>query len=129
MAVFVLAQTAVGCASVPVAATKGANSPASPEASEGRLEPLDLFPSSAALNPPMPTASPTPAMPGMDHSHLDHSAPAIEEGSKTTTQPAPAAVGNPLDATYTCVMHPHIAESKPGKCPICGMPLVKKEKK
>lgn len=28
---------------------------------------------------------------------------------------------------YTCVMHPEIHESKPGKCPKCGMDLVKKE--
>ena len=28
---------------------------------------------------------------------------------------------------YTCVMHPQIHENQPGKCPICGMTLVKKE--
>ncbi len=27
---------------------------------------------------------------------------------------------------YTCPMHPQVHEHKPGKCPICGMPLVKK---
>ena len=27
---------------------------------------------------------------------------------------------------YTCVMHPQIQMDKPGKCPICGMTLVKK---
>lgn len=27
---------------------------------------------------------------------------------------------------YTCVMHPQIQQDKPGKCPICGMTLVKK---
>ena len=25
---------------------------------------------------------------------------------------------------YTCPMHPQVKESKPGKCPICGMDLV-----
>lgn len=29
---------------------------------------------------------------------------------------------------YTCSMHPQIMENKPGKCPICGMDLVKVEK-
>lgn len=29
-------------------------------------------------------------------------------------------------AVYTCVMHPQIRRSAPGKCPICGMKLVKK---
>ena len=28
---------------------------------------------------------------------------------------------------YTCKMHPEILSDKPGKCPICGMDLVKKE--
>jgi len=28
---------------------------------------------------------------------------------------------------YTCVMHPQIHADKPGKCPICGMTLIKKE--
>ncbi len=29
---------------------------------------------------------------------------------------------------YTCTMHPQVKEDKPGKCPICGMPLVKMDK-
>ncbi|MFZ1798905.1 MAG: efflux RND transporter periplasmic adaptor subunit, partial [Chitinophagaceae bacterium] len=29
--------------------------------------------------------------------------------------------------TYTCPMHPQIIKHEPGNCPICGMPLVKKE--
>ena len=28
---------------------------------------------------------------------------------------------------YTCQMHPQIHADKPGKCPICGMTLIKKE--
>ena len=28
---------------------------------------------------------------------------------------------------YTCPMHPQIKSDKPGKCPICGMTLVKKK--
>jgi Cu(I)/Ag(I) efflux system membrane fusion protein len=28
---------------------------------------------------------------------------------------------------YTCPMHPEIVRHEPGNCPICGMPLVKKE--
>ena len=30
---------------------------------------------------------------------------------------------------YTCSMHPQIIRDKPGKCPICGMDLIKKEDK
>lgn len=28
---------------------------------------------------------------------------------------------------YTCKMHPEVTSDKPGKCPKCGMDLVKKE--
>jgi Cu(I)/Ag(I) efflux system membrane fusion protein len=40
--------------------------------------------------------------------HADHNADAIVE-------------------IYTCPMHPQIIRDKPGKCPICGMDLVKKK--
>ena len=30
---------------------------------------------------------------------------------------------------YTCTMHPQIHRGKPGKCPICGMTLIKKEER
>jgi hypothetical protein len=30
---------------------------------------------------------------------------------------------------YTCSMHPQVIRDKPGKCPICGMDLIKKEDK
>ncbi len=28
---------------------------------------------------------------------------------------------------YTCSMHPEVLSNKPGKCPKCGMTLIKKE--
>lgn len=30
---------------------------------------------------------------------------------------------------YTCPMHPKVVKTKPGKCPMCGMPLVAMKKK
>ena len=35
-----------------------------------------------------------------------------------------AAVGKPAAAAWTCSMHPQIKLPKPGKCPICFMPLI-----
>ncbi|CAN5618543.1 hypothetical protein BH11BAC1_BH11BAC1_20140 [soil metagenome] len=29
--------------------------------------------------------------------------------------------------TYVCPMHPEVTSDKPGKCPKCGMDLVKKD--
>ena len=29
--------------------------------------------------------------------------------------------------SYTCTMHPEVKSDKPGKCPKCGMTLVKKD--
>ena len=35
----------------------------------------------------------------------------------------PAQAAAPLDAIWTCPMHPEIQRPKPGSCPICGMAL------
>ncbi len=63
---------------------------------------------------------------------MDHSMTGMEGGSQAATPPVSAPVkapdANASEDTYTCVMHPQIAEPKPDKCPICGMPLVKKAK-
>lgn len=40
--------------------------------------------------------------------------------SDTTKKVKPAKV------QYTCTMHPEVLSDKPGKCPKCGMALVKK---
>ncbi len=31
-----------------------------------------------------------------------------------------------MPVQYTCTMHPEVISNKPGKCPKCGMTLVKK---
>ena len=43
------------------------------------------------------------------------------------TRPATDTVSDAADASsqiWTCSMHPQVRLSKPGKCPICSMPLV-----
>ena len=38
-----------------------------------------------------------------------------------------SAMSSPAAIIYTCVMHPEVQQPAPGKCPKCGMTLVKKE--
>jgi membrane fusion protein, copper/silver efflux system len=48
-------------------------------------------------------------------------------GSAGATRPAHVHEhAAPTSDTYTCPMHPQIVKNAPGKCPICGMNLVKK---
>jgi len=34
---------------------------------------------------------------------------------------------NMSQGTYTCPMHPEVKSDQPGKCPKCGMELIKKD--
>ena len=61
-----------------------------------------------------------------------------KKGSTETSTTRPVAAtdstatpgGNPgpgiATETYTCTMHPEVITNEPGKCPKCGMDLVKK---
>lgn len=53
----------------------------------------------------------------------------VEKTTKTTTlQPEKQQKKNVMaNVVYTCPMHPEVLKDKPGKCPKCGMNLVKKE--
>ena len=82
-----------------------------------------------------------PGMAGMDHGDMQHgSAPPSEkkqlaeemkktadEMKATSDQLKKAEQKTTQAAIYTCRMHPQIQSDKPGKCPICGMTLVKKK--
>ena len=51
--------------------------------------------------------------------------PACDDSRRGASAGDPhAAHGAPAGAVYTCSMHPQIRLPKPGKCPICQMPLV-----
>jgi hypothetical protein len=53
-----------------------------------------------------------------------HSTATVADTTKTKVV-KPAA--KPKKVQYTCVMHSDVIADKPGKCPKCGMTLVKKE--
>jgi hypothetical protein len=42
------------------------------------------------------------------------------------TMPADSTATDGTAASYTCPMHPEVVSKQPGKCPKCGMTLVKK---
>ena len=87
------------------------------------------------------TTQETAHMPRMEHGQMQHHrAPAsekktlVEEMKKTSdemkaTSDAMKKKSNEAaaDATYVCPMHSQVRSDKPGKCPICGMTLIKKE--
>ena len=49
------------------------------------------------------------------------------KADKKTGDKSASAPSSPAAAVYTCTMHPEVNLPAPGKCPKCGMTLVKKE--
>ncbi len=52
----------------------------------------------------------------------------LTTGCNNKKDPHATHSAEPAVDIYTCPMHPEIIRDKPGKCPICGMALVKKER-
>jgi len=49
--------------------------------------------------------------------------------SQTGKKPAPKSKGSAtMEVVYTCPMHPEVTSNKPGKCPKCGMDLIRSKK-
>lgn len=86
----------------------------------GNMKPMDMAMSlqkmdmNEVMYPEMSAGSPSPE----DTAHSDGLHPAHDG---TVESPEENQV------EYTCPMHPHIVSGEPGKCPECGMSLVKKE--
>ncbi len=97
--------SSTGCFSREVPATLPATSPASLSAVEAARAPVTR---SLEGDPPLPGES-TQGWRGLEANQLA----------------APAASSNTA-LTYTCPMHPEVVSPRPGKCPHCGMNLVRK---
>ena len=84
------------------------------------VSPADAEAPEAATPPPAPTLTG-----GRDAS--------AREPAGATAQPAGGHEGHampapgPLDAEYSCPMHPEVKQASPGSCPKCGMTLVKRK--
>lgn len=52
---------------------------------------------------------------------------AKSDAVKSDKKKSAASESTPAAAVYTCTMHPEVNLPAPGKCPKCGMTLVKKE--
>jgi uncharacterized protein with PIN domain len=54
--------------------------------------------------------------------------PSKDKAEKMDTESADTtSVEQTAHVMYTCSMHPEVMKDEPGKCPKCGMELVKKE--
>lgn len=49
-----------------------------------------------------------------------------KSASTSTTAVSTPEATSAAGVVYTCPMHPEVTSNKPGKCPKCGMNLVKK---
>jgi hypothetical protein len=110
---------AIGCAKT-IPMVLGPDHPASHDAPVASVQPP-----STTLALPAPTTVPvaSPEQPSHDHAHH-----AGGTGHDMNSMPVPTTQGGQQQAaTYTCPMHPEVVSDKPGKCPKCGMKLVKKE--
>lgn len=58
----------------------------------------------------------------------DHAGHAAQASASDPTG-APMAVSSAGGVTYTCPMHPEVVSDAPGKCPKCGMTLVRRDQK
>lgn len=81
-----------------------------------------------STHPGSPTASTgsLPVLSGL-RSEFDSSNETESKAHADHADNADATADEPADAVYTCPMHPEIEQSKPGRCPKCGMKLVPKK--
>jgi len=88
--------------------------------------PADVDGPESATLPASPTLTTEPealAAPP-EAGHEEHHAPTGHEHAEHA--PASSDAATPAVESYTCTMHPEVSATEPGRCPKCGMPLVKR---
>lgn len=109
-------------ASAPPAATVAPDMPAerpAPVVQPARKPP----PAPVASAPPAPAA---PAAPADEHAHHHHPTGDVAPAAPPREGEGAATGAGAETAIYTCPMHPNVQSNAPGRCPECGMNLVKK---
>jgi hypothetical protein len=100
-----------------------------PANSHAATRPLDLPAPLARMDAPPATDESTPMPAGHHHHGSEPVAPSSQGAAAPAPAVAPSSSAKPQSGeTWTCPMHPQIVRSEPGKCPICGMTLVKTSK-
>lgn len=84
------------------------------------VSPADAEAPEAATPPPAPALTGGREASGPDPAGATAKPAGGHEGH---TAPAPA----PVEAEYSCPMHPEVKQASPGSCPKCGMTLVKRK--
>lgn len=95
-----------GCAATTPAPRLSPMDPADPKASEAAIP----IPSTLLQLPASQPTTPSPPTEAMTHEHHTQGSPDDKA---------------PVADVYSCPTHPQVRKDKHGKCPICGMALVK----
>ena len=116
-----------GCATTSVNPRSSPDHPASVDAPEATYAPS---PSALAEGrtgpPPGPASRASSSESSHEHDGKSPQPTDIPGLGATTTGSQPATQHQQANAIYTCPMHPEVVQNVPGRCPKCGMPLVKK---
>lgn len=113
--------------------TMSQGSSAKPEGSMAGMQHGSPAPANLTIGAPTSNSAIASIRPGATLRPDDFDAPvpiAVAEASRAASgmsQGQPASDTEPV--IYTCPMHPEVTSATPGKCPKCGMTLVKKEQK
>ena len=116
LSILLVAGVVSACGARPVQVPFGNDHPASPNAPEASAAPL-----STTLTAEIPELGSPVVSPPAAHEHHHHA------GTHTGTRSGSAAAPSPPPAQelYACPMHAEVRAHQPGRCPVCGMKLVR----